>query len=179
MTVVLDDVLQLFRPDQPPCILHYAAQHHMYTNLLSDFWENVSIRRVSVQSPAYLSPACCLFPVPCVPCVNPCSSITAPDVPHPHPAAPLEFKQSFSEFVARREAAAHSSPSPSASAAPADSKKGSNNDTVTYHDFWEAPNRLWQRTYSEQEMNAIMVSTDVSVEMIILIVGQSGGASNY
>ena len=124
---------------------------------------------------------CVLFPVPSVPCVNPCCSIAAPDVPHPHPAAPLEFKQRFSEFVAKREASAHSPPPPppSPSAAPADSKKGSNKDTVTYQDFWEAPNRLWQRTYSEREMNAIMVSMGATFEMIILIVGQSGGASNY
>jgi len=49
MTVVLDDRLQLFRLDQPPCIPHYAALHlHMYTNLLLGFWENAIIHRVSV-----------------------------------------------------------------------------------------------------------------------------------
>ncbi|KAF8803870.1 hypothetical protein BYT27DRAFT_7109315 [Phlegmacium glaucopus] len=84
---------------------------------------------------------------------------SSPEVPHAHPAAPLELKQKFSEFVNK---IISSNP------------QGSQTKTSTssqinishYHDFWEAPSRFWKprvRQLEDKEMDAIM----------------SGGASSY
>jgi len=79
---------------------------------------------------------------------------STPDVPHPHPAAPIEFKQRFSEFLAKMNSSTTS-----------ESAVKPSSDTV-FNDFWEAPPRFWKpkvRLLEEDEMNAIM----------------SGGASSY
>jgi len=72
-----------------------------------------------------------------------------PDVPHAHPAAPLELKQEFINKI-------------SSKLQGPDSASTQN----TYHDFWEAPPRFWKprvRHMEDEEMDAIM----------------SGGASSY
>ncbi|PPQ99901.1 hypothetical protein CVT24_009582 [Panaeolus cyanescens] len=77
---------------------------------------------------------------------------STPDARHPHPAAPLEFKQRFSEFLEKMNASTKETTSSPASNA--------------YSQFWEAPERLWRprvRQLSDKEIDAIM----------------SGGASSY
>ncbi|KAF9057389.1 hypothetical protein BJ165DRAFT_1520773 [Panaeolus papilionaceus] len=83
---------------------------------------------------------------------------STPDAPHPHPAAPLEFKQRFSEFLDRMNG---SSQSPAAA-------KGTTSSSASnvYSHFWEAPESIWRprvRELSDKEIAAIM----------------SGGASSY
>jgi len=72
---------------------------------------------------------------------------TAPDTPHPHPAAPLELKQRFSEFLAKMNSSAST-------------QSASSKSVGVYNEFWEAPSRFWKpriRHLEEAEMNAIMV----------------------
>ncbi|KDR83343.1 hypothetical protein GALMADRAFT_54485 [Galerina marginata CBS 339.88] len=72
-----------------------------------------------------------------------------PEARHPHPAAPSELKQHFSEFLAKMK-----------------SSESETDATAVYSQFWEAPPRFWKpkvRQLEEDEMNAIM----------------SGGASSY
>ncbi|KAF5321697.1 hypothetical protein D9619_000942 [Psilocybe cf. subviscida] len=84
---------------------------------------------------------------------------TSADTPHPHPAAPAEFKERFSEFLTKMNSSGASSKASS-------SKPSSSGNTNTFNQFWEAPSRFWQprvREMSKAEMDAIM----------------SGGASSY
>ncbi|KIM45802.1 hypothetical protein M413DRAFT_293664 [Hebeloma cylindrosporum] len=78
------------------------------------------------------------------------------DTPHPHPAAPLELQQRFSEFLAKVNSSGSSQPA----------SKSKQSSEGVYSEFWEAPPRFWNpriRHLEEAEMNAIM----------------SGGASSY
>jgi len=75
---------------------------------------------------------------------NPC---TAPEAPHPHPAAPTEFKQRFSQFQEARNKSS-------------ETVKAEDHSNNVYSEFWEAPARFWKprvRYIEEEEMNAIMV----------------------
>jgi len=74
---------------------------------------------------------------------------TSTEGPHPHPAAPAELKQRFSDFVGKSDL---SSP------VMASSKELSNGSRL-YNNFWEAPTRFWQprvREIEEAELEAIM-----------------------
>ncbi|KAF8901700.1 hypothetical protein CPB84DRAFT_1679469 [Gymnopilus junonius] len=80
---------------------------------------------------------------------------STPDAPHPHPAAPAELKQRFSEFLAKMNASSSSESAAKASSGPA-----------VYSEFWEAPPKFWNyktRHIEEAEIEAIM----------------TGGASSY
>jgi len=95
-------------------------------------------------------------------------TLTAPDTPHPHPAAPAEFKERFSEFLAKMNS---SGASPKTSS----TKPSSSGNVNTFDQFWEAPSRFWQprvRDMSEAEMDAIMVRqlpTSVVEKLTVLI----------
>ncbi|KAF9446727.1 hypothetical protein P691DRAFT_672925 [Macrolepiota fuliginosa MF-IS2] len=75
------------------------------------------------------------------------------EAPHPHPAAPVELREHFTDFVKNRQ-----SLNTTVSEAKADG--------TSYAHFWEAPSKYWKprgRELDESEMEAIM----------------SGGASSY
>ncbi|KAJ3482257.1 hypothetical protein NLI96_g7089 [Meripilus lineatus] len=74
-----------------------------------------------------------------------------PSAPGPHPFAPAELKQSFSEFVAKFQ----SSGSSQVSAAPQSlqpPKKGS----PAFSEYWQAPERLWKRELEQAEIDAVL-----------------------
>ncbi|KAI0786521.1 hypothetical protein C8Q75DRAFT_808492 [Abortiporus biennis] len=74
-----------------------------------------------------------------------------PEAPHPHPFAPAELKQAFSDFVAKFKA----SGSQAAASKPSSSTKAGENVQV-YDEFWKAPERLWKQEISEAEVEAIL-----------------------
>ncbi|KAG6873998.1 hypothetical protein C0995_007955 [Termitomyces sp. Mi166 len=67
----------------------------------------------------------------------------APSVSHPHPAAPAEIKNQFSEFLKKIEASVKTSSTTPASAG-------------VLKNFWEAPERLWKQDIEEAEIEAIL-----------------------
>ncbi|KAF8974572.1 hypothetical protein BDZ97DRAFT_1911744 [Flammula alnicola] len=87
---------------------------------------------------------------------------STPDAPHPHPAAPAEFKARFAQFLAKM----NSSVSSESAAKLSSDSSSQQPSTGVYSEFWEAPPRFWKprvRQLEEDEMDAIM----------------SGGASSY
>lgn len=84
--------------------------------------------------------------------------------PKPHPSAPAELKAAFSDFIKKFQSssATSSSSSPSSRPAPApspvtSSKSGAGEaDVQTYHEFWQAPQRLWKRDIDEAEIEAVL-----------------------
>ncbi|PPQ95498.1 hypothetical protein CVT26_008526 [Gymnopilus dilepis] len=73
---------------------------------------------------------------------------SSPDARHPHPAAPAEFKQRFSEFLNKMNSSG-SSEAASKSSGP-----------TVYTEFWEAPPKFWNykaRHLEEAEIEAVMV----------------------
>ncbi|KAF8887595.1 hypothetical protein BD779DRAFT_1440831 [Infundibulicybe gibba] len=90
---------------------------------------------------------------------------STPESPHPHPAAPVELKKTFSDFVKKVE---------TPTAAPSSQK-------AAHHEYWEAPERFWNpkvREIEEQEIEAILVSSFLCYSRLAdTICRQSGGAS--
>ncbi|KAK7689894.1 hypothetical protein QCA50_006533 [Cerrena zonata] len=86
-----------------------------------------------------------------------------PEPQHPHPFAPVELKQSFSDFISKFQStssqshSAASTPSPSVSI----SKSGAN--VQVFQEFWQAPERLWRHDLEDHEVELAM----------------TGGASKY
>ncbi|KAF9485365.1 hypothetical protein BDN70DRAFT_927613 [Pholiota conissans] len=81
---------------------------------------------------------------------------TTPEARHPHPAAPAEFKERFSQFLAKM----------NSSGSESSSQKASDSGAAVFSNFWEAPPRFWKprvRELEDAEMDAVM----------------SGGASSY
>ncbi|GLB33327.1 putative ribosomal protein S36, mitochondrial [Lyophyllum shimeji] len=78
--------------------------------------------------------------------------------PHPHPQAPPEVVNRFSDFVAKSQAteAPHAHPQ-----APAEvksnfpAKKHGPTGTTSMSEFWLAPERLWKQDIEEAEIEAI------------------------
>jgi len=79
---------------------------------------------------------------------------TTPEAPHPHPAAPEQVKQSFSEFLKKFKASASS---------PAESSSGRKASGQVFEEFWQAPERFWKRELQEWEIELVA----------------TGGASRY
>lgn len=75
-----------------------------------------------------------------------------PEAPHPHPSAPAEIKQVFSEFVKKFQSSASSDANSSAPKG----QKGSAEGGQVYKEFWEAPARFWERDIQEAEIDAIL-----------------------
>jgi small subunit ribosomal protein YMR-31 len=70
-----------------------------------------------------------------------------PQPQRPHPAAPAQLKETFSDFLKK-----YNSPSPSS---------GRNTQRSTFKDFWEAPTPLWRpriRHLEDAEIDAVLVS---------------------
>ena len=75
---------------------------------------------------------------------------------HPHPAAPAELKDCFSQFLAKLNSSETGSDTSS-------DPRSSSLDTSVYSEFWEAPSRFWKprvRQLEEDEMDAVMVSVN-------------------
>lgn len=80
-------------------------------------------------------------------------SIVGPQPQHPHPAAPVQLKEAFSDFLQKYKS--HLSPSSSKSIR-------QNPRGLMFNDFWEAPGHLWQpkiRHLEDAEIDAILVSS--------------------
>ncbi|OCH86037.1 hypothetical protein OBBRIDRAFT_838488 [Obba rivulosa] len=77
---------------------------------------------------------------------------STPEAPHPHPAAPPEFKERFSDFLNKFQASAETPQSQTS--APGSSKGGK--DVRVYNQFWEAPERLWKRELQDWEIELVM-----------------------
>lgn len=67
---------------------------------------------------------------------------SAPSTPHAHPAAPVELKQRFADFVKKFESSE------------AISEKST--DKAVFSEFWEAPERFWRRDIEDAEITAIL-----------------------
>ncbi|PSR72898.1 hypothetical protein PHLCEN_2v11265 [Hermanssonia centrifuga] len=79
----------------------------------------------------------------------------APEPQHPHPAAPADYKEHFSDFVAKFKSSGSSLQNTSPSSAPA--KSGAKESVKVFDDFWQVPARLRSPELSEAEMEAITV----------------------
>lgn len=80
---------------------------------------------------------------------------TVPEPPHPHPAAPAEFKEAFSSFLVKFKASAMRNPEPVAASSAAPVSVAKQNAQVL--DFWQIPPRLRSPALSEAEIEAITV----------------------
>ncbi|KAF7790768.1 hypothetical protein EIP86_001725 [Pleurotus ostreatoroseus] len=80
------------------------------------------------------------------------ASHIVPEPPHPHPAAPAEFKESFSSFLAKFQESA--SRAPASVATPKSGAKAGPNTQVV-EEFWDMPQRLRSPAMTEAEMEAI------------------------
>ncbi|KIM84052.1 hypothetical protein PILCRDRAFT_819082 [Piloderma croceum F 1598] len=72
-----------------------------------------------------------------------------PESQHPHPAAPSELQQTFSDFVKKFE-------SSSSSVSPSNGANGGSKEA--FGEFWEAPARFWRpriRELEDGEIDAI------------------------
>ncbi|KAF4619161.1 hypothetical protein D9613_005588 [Agrocybe pediades] len=104
-----------------------------------------------------MHPSMCLSRTPLIRFLGKRTWPSTPEAPHPHPAAPSEFKQRFPQFLEARN---------NSTSSPAKSSSKSEETGNIYNEFWEAPARFWKprvRYIDEKEMDAIM----------------SGGASSY
>ncbi|KAI0352786.1 hypothetical protein OH77DRAFT_1408523 [Trametes cingulata] len=85
-----------------------------------------------------------------------------PEEQHPHPFAPQELKQHFSDFLKKFESSSSAASGGPTSAAPkASSPSKSGAKGPVYQDFWQAPPRLWKHDLKDWEIELV----------------QSGGAS--
>ncbi|KAI0276160.1 hypothetical protein BGY98DRAFT_919752 [Russula aff. rugulosa BPL654] len=75
---------------------------------------------------------------------------SGPQPQRPHPAAPAQLKETFSDFLKK-----FNSPSPPSGRSTQQSQR------QTFKDFWEAPGSLWRpriRQLEEAEIDAVLVS---------------------
>ena len=78
--------------------------------------------------------------------------VTGPQPQRPHPAAPTQFKEAFSDFLERYKK--FSFPSTSSSS-------GQNAGRAIFNEFWEAPEYVWRpkvRKLEDSEIDAVLVS---------------------
>ncbi|KAI1788931.1 hypothetical protein LXA43DRAFT_893773 [Ganoderma leucocontextum] len=84
---------------------------------------------------------------------------TKPEEQHPHPFAPPELKQHFSDFLKKFQSTPAVASSVSASASSANKASGGQ----VFEEFWQAPARLWKHDLEEWEIELV----------------QSGGATRH
>jgi small subunit ribosomal protein YMR-31 len=77
-----------------------------------------------------------------------------PQPQRPHPAAPVQLKETFSDFLKK-----YNSPSPSSGR-----NTQKNSQRLIFNDFWEAPEHLWRPRIKQLE--------DAEIDAVL-----SGGAS--
>jgi len=78
-----------------------------------------------------------------------------PETPHPHPFAPSELKERFSDFLKKFQSSSSFSPAASGDAGAASSTGSSGGNVQVYEEFWKAPARLLESHIDEAEMEAI------------------------
>jgi hypothetical protein len=84
------------------------------------------------------------------------ASGTGPQPQRPHPAAPTQFKEAFSDFLAKHK---------NFSFSPTSSTNVSSSGKPIFTEFWEAPEYLWRtkiRQLEDSEIDAVLVSTMAS-----------------
>ncbi|KAF8264292.1 hypothetical protein EI94DRAFT_1593712 [Lactarius quietus] len=69
-----------------------------------------------------------------------------PQPQRPHPAAPTQFKEAFSDFLEKYKSFSSSSTSP---------RNGKSSGKPMFNEFWEAPERLWRPKTSKLEDSEI------------------------
>ncbi|KAF9817641.1 hypothetical protein IEO21_03297 [Rhodonia placenta] len=79
---------------------------------------------------------------------------STPEAPHAHPAAPLEQKQSFSDFLKKFNASVSSSSTPSAASPSTSSRK---EGAQVFQEFWQAPERFWKHDLKDWEIELVEV----------------------
>ncbi len=80
----------------------------------------------------------------------------------PHPAAPAQLKEAFSDFLKK-----YNSPSPSSGR-----NTQQNSQRLIFKDFWEAPEPLWRpriRQLEDAEIDAVLVSQMLRRDFLVLI----------
>ncbi|KAI0759705.1 hypothetical protein BD413DRAFT_487365 [Trametes elegans] len=82
-----------------------------------------------------------------------------PEEQHPHPFAPPELKQQFSDFLKKFQSSPSAAPAGPSSSSASSSTSGSQGPV--FQEFWQAPPRLWKHELQEWEIELV----------------QSGGAS--
>jgi small subunit ribosomal protein YMR-31 len=83
-------------------------------------------------------------------------TVTGPQLQRPHPAAPTQFKEAFSDFLERYKN--FSFPSTSSS-------NGKSSGRPIFNEFWDAPEYLWRpkvRKLEDSEIDAVLVSRNSS-----------------
>jgi small subunit ribosomal protein YMR-31 len=91
--------------------------------------------------------SCRIFFSVCIPTQH----SAGPQPQRPHPAAPAQLKETFSDFLKK-----YNSPSPSSGR-----NAQQNSQRPTFKDFWEAPVSLWRpriRQLEDAEIDAVLVS---------------------
>lgn len=81
---------------------------------------------------------------------------TEPEEQHPHPFAPPELKQHFSDFLKKFQGTPAAASSAGAGASASSAKKTESSGQV-FEDFWQAPSRLWKRELEEWEIDLVQV----------------------
>ena len=82
--------------------------------------------------------------------------LTDPEPQHPHPFAPAELKQSFSDFISKFQGSSSQSAHTASSSPPLSASKLGPNVQV-FQEFWQAPERLWKHDLDETEIELAMV----------------------
>jgi small subunit ribosomal protein YMR-31 len=82
--------------------------------------------------------------------------VSGPQAQRPHPAAPAQLKEAFSNFLEKYNSISQSS-----------GKNAQQNPSrLIFNDFWEAPGHLWRpkiRQLEDAEIDAVLVSLVPSV----------------
>ncbi|KAI0751672.1 hypothetical protein C8Q80DRAFT_592450 [Daedaleopsis nitida] len=71
-----------------------------------------------------------------------------PEEQHPHPFAPSELKQHFSDFVKKFQSASSTGPAPS-------KNSSSSGNAQVFEEFWQAPARFWKRDLEDWEIDLV------------------------
>ncbi|KAI0922112.1 hypothetical protein AcW1_004100 [Taiwanofungus camphoratus] len=74
---------------------------------------------------------------------------STPKAPHPHPAAPADIKNAFSDFVKKLQSSAPAEAS-------SKSQGASKEDVQVFDEFWQAPERLWKHGLEDWEVELVM-----------------------
>ena len=79
-----------------------------------------------------------------------------PEEQHPHPFAPPELKEHFSDFLKKFQSIPATASNAGASAGTGSAKVAANGGQV-FEEFWKAPSKLWKRDLEEWEIELVQV----------------------
>jgi small subunit ribosomal protein YMR-31 len=77
--------------------------------------------------------------------------LPGPQPQQPHPAAPAQVKEAFSDFLKKYKSFSF----------PSESSEGHSQQKLRFNEFWEAPEYLWRPKISQledSEIDAVLVS---------------------